>query len=98
MSLKSKNVAPYASIRHTGDMFPSCKNNVYNVPLTGSEDTTMDHSSQAWNVLCLIWLLIIVIMINTFQYGLFSLCLDNVAKLPFFPSVIIIMRLLLLIL
>ena len=95
MSLKSKNVAPYASIRHTGDMFPSCKNNV---PLTGSEDTTMVHSSQAWNVLCLIWLLIIVIMINTFQYGLFSLCLDNVAKLPFFPSVIIIMRLLLLIL
>ena len=46
----------------------------------------MVHSSQAWNVLCLIWLLIIVIMINTFQYGLFSLCLDNVAKLPFFPQ------------
>ena len=86
-SRKIKKVAPYASIRHTdtGDVFPTCKNSVYNVPLTGSEDTTMVHSSQAWNVLCLIWLLIIVIMINTFQYGLFSLCLDNVAKLPFFP-------------
>ena len=36
---------------HAGDMFPSCKNSVYNVSLTGSEDIH-DYGSQFTSLEC----------------------------------------------